>query len=213
MAKEWILNQSLNRWGLNKKKSVGPVSELIRICSPRTVDEWKQYYFRNVFPETYLEELGKKLYTKITEVIQFEVAEVTEADCIAYVKELVLHRTFAGYQTEIQTIYGQVQQLVGVPIQPASDEWDRLFNVDFTIEVSGRYLGIQIKPVTFEHTFEDHKWKAMQERTHAKFTDRYGGKVITIFSVKEGDRKIIQNPEVIEQIKSEIARMRTLPSS
>ncbi len=26
MAKEWILNMATNRWGLNKKDSVGPVS-------------------------------------------------------------------------------------------------------------------------------------------------------------------------------------------
>jgi 23S rRNA (adenine2503-C2)-methyltransferase len=30
MAKEWVLNQAMNRRGLNKKSSVGPVSDLIR---------------------------------------------------------------------------------------------------------------------------------------------------------------------------------------
>ncbi len=27
MAKEWILNMATNRWGLNKKTSVGPVAQ------------------------------------------------------------------------------------------------------------------------------------------------------------------------------------------
>jgi len=26
MSKEWVLNMATNRWGLNKKSSVGPVS-------------------------------------------------------------------------------------------------------------------------------------------------------------------------------------------
>jgi len=109
MAKEWILNQAMNRWGLNKKNSVGPVSVLVRKCAPKTLEDWKTYYYQNVFSEAFLEELGKKLFVKITEVIQFEVAEVTERDCIEYIKHVVLNRTFQGYQTEIETIYGQVQ--------------------------------------------------------------------------------------------------------
>lgn len=51
MAKEWILNQSMNRWGLNKKNSVGPVSELIRKCAPKKLDEWEIYYYFNANPK------------------------------------------------------------------------------------------------------------------------------------------------------------------
>ena len=40
MAKEWILNIATNRWGLNKKDSVGPVSQWIRECSPKTIEDW-----------------------------------------------------------------------------------------------------------------------------------------------------------------------------
>ncbi|OIN96449.1 MjaI family restriction endonuclease [Candidatus Desantisbacteria bacterium CG1_02_38_46] len=207
MAKEWILNQAMNRWGLNKKNSVGPVSDLIRKCTPKTLEDWKKYYFEKVHPEEYLEELGKKLYVKITEVIQYEVAEVTEKDCIDYIKDVVISRTFDGYQTEIQTIYGQLQKFLGVPIKPAPDEWDRLYNVDFFIEVKDKYIGLQIKPVTFEHTFEDYKWKEMQETTHKKFQQKFGGRVFTIFSVKEDDKKKIKDPEVIDEIKKEIKRL------
>ena len=173
MAKEWILNQAMNRWGLNKKNSVGPVSELIRDCAPKKLEDWVNYYFERVHAEGYLEELGKKLYIKITEVIQYEVEEVTEKDCINYIKEVILDRTFEGYQTEIQTIYGQLQQAIGVEIRPASDEWDRLYNVDFYIMIKDKFIGLQIKPISFEHTFEDHKWKEMQETTHKKFQQKF----------------------------------------
>jgi hypothetical protein len=51
--------------------------------------------------------------------------------------KLVIDRTFDGFITEIQTIYGQLQKILGVPVQPAPDEWDRLFNVDFYIKING----------------------------------------------------------------------------
>jgi hypothetical protein len=207
MAKEWILNQGMNRWRLNKKRSVGPVSALIRKCGPKKLKDWERYYYEQVYPKEYLEELGRKLYTKITEVIQYEVAEVTERDCIDYIKTVVINRTFDGYQNEIQTIYGQLQDSLSISIKPASDEWDRLYNVDFYIEINGKYIGLQIKPITFEHTFQDYKWKEMQESTHLKFEKKYGGKVFTVFSVKVGKKKEIYNKEVVEDIKKEIRRL------
>jgi hypothetical protein len=207
MTKEWVLNQAMNRWGLNKKRSVGPVSELIRKCAPKKLDNWARYYYANVYPEEHLEELGRKLYVKVTEVIQYEVAEVTEEDCVNYIKEVVIKRTFDGYITEIKTIYGQLQNILGIQIKPAPDEWDRLYNVDFFIEINGKYIGLQIKPTTFKHTFEDYKWKEMQEISHRKFQEKFGGRVFIVFSVREGKKKVIHNPEVVEEIRKEIERL------
>ena len=73
MAKEWILNVATNKWGLNKKKSVGPASKWIRERDPKTLEEWKKYYYYDklgeflreegipLSPEEYLEDLGRKL--------------------------------------------------------------------------------------------------------------------------------------------------------
>jgi hypothetical protein len=47
----------------------------------------------------------------------------------------------------------------------------------------------------------------MQENTHTSFQKMYGGKVFTIFSIKEGDKKIIYNKEIIDDIKQEIKRL------
>jgi len=165
MAKEWILNIATNRWGLNKKDSVGPVSLWIRECDPKTINDWESFYYGklaemlkqkriNLSPQEYIEGLGRKLYTKITEVIQAEIEEVTEKDCLQYTHNLVINRTFDGYQTEIKTIYGQLQKILEAPVQPAPDERDRLYNVDFYIEINGKYIGLQIKPVTYEQTPE-----------------------------------------------------------
>ena len=215
--REALLNYGMNRWGLNKAHSVGTTSELIRISSPSTFEEWENYYFENAkqkkrngirITRENLIELGRKLYIKISEVVQNELESVTEEECIDYAYNLVLNRTYEGYMTEIQTIYGQLQNILGVQIKPAPDEWDRLYNVDFFIEINGKYIGLQIKPTTFKHTFEDYKWKEMQEISHRKFQEKFGGKVFTVFSVKEGKKKVIHNPEVIEEIKKEIERLK-----
>lgn len=140
MAKEWILNSAMNRFQLNFKRNVGPTSESIRKCSPKNVNEWREYYFENVKPKEHIIDLGKKLFVKITEVIQSEVAEVSEQDCIDYMIQLVIDRTYDGYVTEIQTMYGQLEKMLGVKIESAPDEWDRLFNVDFFIKIKKSIL-------------------------------------------------------------------------
>ncbi len=207
MAKEWILNQATNRWGLNKKNRVGPVSELIRKCSPKSPAEWEQYYYANVYPKKHLEELGRRLYVKITEVCQAEIESVTEQDCINFIINLVINRTYDGYESEIQTIYGQLQQALGVKVEPAPDEWDRKYNVDFFIKVRDKYIGLQIKPAGYAYITEIINELQWQKQTHEKFTAKYGGKVFYVISVKEGKKKVIHNPEVIDEIQDEIQRL------
>lgn len=209
MAKEWILNSAMNRFQLNFKRNVGATSESIRKCAPKTLDEWREYYFTEIRTRTHIEELGKKLYVKITEVIQAEVAEITEQDCIDYMLTLVIDRTFDGYITEIQTVYGQLQKMIGVPVQPAPDEWDRLFNVDFFIQIGEKYIGLQIKPVNSGIQLpEIFKEYGLQSDTHKKFTEVFGGKVFYLFSSKIGDKKEIRNKEVIGEIQQEIDRLK-----
>lgn len=208
MAKEWILNSAMNRFQLNFKRNVGPTSESIRKCSPKSLEEWRDFYFANVKSKQHIEDLGKKLYVKITEVIQCEVAEITEEDCIDYMIQLVIDRTFDGYMTEIQTIYGQLEKILNLKIQPAPDEWDRLFNVDFFIKIGDKYIGLQIKPVNgniqLAEIFKEHR---IQIETHKKFTEVFGGKVFYLFSAKVGEKKEIQNKEVIDDILAEIKRL------
>ncbi|MCW3133890.1 MAG: MjaI family restriction endonuclease [Methanophagales archaeon] len=208
MPKEWILNQANMRWGLTKKNKVGPVSELIRKCSPKSLKDWEEYYYKNVYSKQHLEELGRRLYIKITEVCQAEIESITEEACIDFIINLVIGRTYDGYQSEIQTIYGQLQEALGVKVEPAPDEWDRGYNVDFFIKVKEKYIGIQIKPAGYAYITQIINELKFQKKTHEKFIAKYGGKVFYVISVKEGKRKVIYNPEVIEEIRKEIARLK-----
>ena len=211
MPKEWILNSVMNRFQLNFKRNVGPTSESIRKCSPKTVEEWEEYYFKNVKKKEEITELGKKLYIKITEVVQAELENITERDCIDYMIGLVINRTFDGYMTEIDTIYGKLEKELEIKIEPAPDEWDRLYNVDFFIKIENCYIGIQIKPVNQGIQLpEIFKEKKLQLESHKKFTKKYGGKVFYVFSAKVNDRKEILNKEVIVEIREEIQRLKSL---
>jgi hypothetical protein len=208
MAKEWILNSAMNRFQLNFSRNVGKVSEEIRKCSPRTVEDWEIYYYRNVKSKEHLIGLGRKLYIKITEILQAEIEEVTEEDCIDYIINLVISRTFDGYNTEKTTIYGQLQALLGVNIEPAPDEWDRLYNVDFFIKINDKFIGLQIKPASgVSHIPQIYQERTQQARTHEAFFSKFGGKVFYVISIKEGGKKTIYNKDVIDEIREEIKRL------
>jgi len=214
--KEWILNMAFNRWQLNRPRYVGKLSEAIRLCAPGSMEEWRDYYFSQVKPEgemfgqtmeQHLEEVGRRLYTKISEQLQAEVSSITEEDCIEYVRDVVLRRTYEGYENEKKTVYGQLEKALGVRLMPAPDKWDRSYNVDFYIPVGKYSIGIQIKPITYYHTPEVHKWRQWMRKSHEHFRKKQGGRVFIVFSVKQGNNKVIANPEVIAEIKEEIERL------
>ena len=209
MAKEWILNSAMNRFQLNFKRNVGAVSEEIRRCAPKTLDEWRKYYFKHVRPREHIENLGRKLYVKISEVLVAEINEITEEDCIDYMYKMVIERTYDGYMTEIKTIYGQLEEMLGVKIHPAPDEWDRLFAVDFFIKIGDKYIGLQIKPAGgVSHISQIFKEHEIQEKTHKEISEKYGGKVFYVISIKEGNKKRIHNIEVVDEIKKEMERLK-----
>ncbi len=105
------------------------------------------------------------------------------------------------------TNYGQLQKILGVKVEPAPDEWDRGYNVDFFIKVKDKYIGLQIKPAGHAYITQIINELKFQKNTHEKFTAKYGGKIFYIISVKEGKNKIIHNSETIEEIKKEIERL------
>jgi hypothetical protein len=232
MAKEWIsesdgeglkfkhetlLNYGLNRWGLNKAYSVGALSELIRSCAPNEFKEWEEFYFtkgkqkkKNGISITreYITGLGQTLYIKLSEVVQNELASITEEECIEYAYNLVLRRTYDGYRTEIETIYGQLEGAIERKIEPAPDNWDRTYSVDFFIKVGEKFIGIQIKPIASGQALNQYQWIEMHKVNHAKFEKEFGGKVFFIYSTKAATgKKKIYNIEVIEELGAEIKRL------
>ena len=206
---EWLLNNVANRFQLNFKKNVGPTSQSIRTCEPKNLEEWRNYYYKKVRSEAHIDDLGKILFDKIETVIAGELQSVTEQDCKDWMKNLVIDRVYEGYVREVQVIKDVLQEkLTGVQIKPAPDEWDRRYNVDYFIEVNGRIIGIQIKPLDIGFTQQVFaRYIEMQKESHEEFASKYGGRVFYVFSAGEKDSKEIQNPEVIEDIRKEIGRL------
>jgi len=215
--RETLLNYGLNRWGLNKAFSVGPTSELIRACAPASFEDWEDYYFNNArqkkkngirITREYITGLGQTLYVKLSEVVQKELLSISEEECIDYAYNLVLNRTYEGYVTEIETIYGQLEGILERKIEPAPDEWDRTYGVDFSIKIGDNFIGLQIKPISSGQSINQYQWIEMHEKSHERFENDFGGKVFFVYSIKSsGKKKKIYNVEVIEEIKAEILRL------
>jgi len=214
--RESLLNYAANRWGLNKITSVDRVAYLIRQCAPENFEEWENYYFENArqqkkdgerITKEYIEKLGERLLRELIEAVKFELDAIGEDECKDYMYNLVLNRTYEGYLSEVQVIYGELEEALNVKIKQAPDEWDRTYTVDYFIEVNGKYIGLQIKPIEAGVALDDYKWINIQKVTHEKFTEKYGGNVFFVFSVKQGDKKVIHNKEVIAEIRKEMERL------
>jgi hypothetical protein len=74
---------------------------------------------------------------------------------------------------EVGTIYGHLESILGVKIQPAPDEWDRTFNVDFYIGVMEKFIGLQIKPISSGQALNQYQWIKMHEVNHEKFKNKW----------------------------------------
>ena len=120
MAKEWILNSAMNRFQLNFKRNVGPTSESIRRCAPKTLDEWRDYYFKNVRSSEHIESLGKSFISKSLRSFNPRLRKLPNRTALINMMQLVIARSFDGYMTEIKTIYGQLEKEIGVKIVPAA---------------------------------------------------------------------------------------------
>jgi len=45
-----------------------------------------------------------------------------------------------------------------------------------------KYIGLQIKLITYEQTPEIYRWKGWLDKTHKKFEENFGGKVFIVRS-------------------------------
>lgn len=118
---------------------------------------------------------------EVTEVYAAEIEDITEEDCTNFIGNLVIDRTFDGYQSEIQAVHKQLKRLLGVKIEPASDEWNRRNNVDFFIRVADKYIDIQVKPAGYaylpqiinELRFRKETVKNLPQNIHVMFITSY----------------------------------------
>lgn len=220
--KEKVLNYACQTYQLSRPSKVGEVMDLIRKCQPNSFQEWENFYFQNATTKTKnpskisletLNELGIRLYEKVTEVVIPEWSEafrnITQQDCINYIYNLVINRTFDGYLREKSVINDELAKIFPNYIfEESPPELDHAGDIDYLIKIRDNIaIGLQIKPTTASANFANYSLSERLQNSFDAFTEKFKGKVFIIFSSKVGNKKIIANSEVIEKIREEIQRL------
>jgi len=215
--KEKVLNYATQTYQLSRPNKVGAVMALIRECQPKTIDEWEKWYFENAFTvaktktkinKKVLTELGERLYEKITEVVipewQAAFSQLTLQDCIDYIFNLTINRTFDGFLREKSVVNDGLAKIFPDIIFEESDtELDHAGDIDYIAKIGNNAIGFQIKPITAKSNFGNYSATERMKASFADFKEKFGGKVFVIFSL-DGE---IANKEVVKEIQKEIERL------
>ncbi|MDR0413457.1 MAG: MjaI family restriction endonuclease [Dysgonamonadaceae bacterium] len=216
--KEKVLNYATQTYRLSRPDKVGAVMALIRECQPKTRKEWEKWYFENAFTEAKaktkmtkesLTELGERLYEKITEVVipewQSAFAQLTLQDCIDYIFNLTINRTFDGFLREKSVVNDSLAKIFPEVVFEESDPGlDHAGDIDYVAKVGNKAIGIQIKPVTAQANFGNYSATERMKASFAGFEEKFGGKVFVVFSLN-GE---IADKEIVKDIQKEIERLR-----
>ena len=170
------------------------------------------YNFLKQYPDT-LNELGERLYAKITEVVIPEwttaFADLSLQDCKDYIYEVTIARTYDGFLLEKSVINdGLAKIFPEIEFEESDPELDHAGDIDYLGKVGDKYFGIQIKPITANANFGNYKITERMSASFQDFQEKYGGKVFVIFSIRTGDKKVIKNKDIVDKIKAEIERLR-----
>ena len=197
---------------------------LIRKCQPNALDKWEQYYFEKAYTkkkdktkitrET-LNELGERLYAKITEVVIPEwtaaFEDLTLQDCKDYIYEVTVIRTYDGFLLEKSIINdGLTKSFPDVKFKESDPELDHAGDIDYIGKVKDKAFGIQIKPTTASANFGNYNITERMSASFQDFEERFGGKVFVVFSTRIGNKKDIVNKDVLKDIEKEIERLRNI---
>ena len=151
------------------------------------------------------------MYAKITEVVipewQEAFSQLTEQDCIDYIFNLTINRTYDGYICEKSVVNDGLAKLFPeLAFKESDPELDHAGDIDYIARIKNKAIGIQIKPTTAKSNFGNYSPSERMKANFNDFTNRFGGKVFVVFSL-DGE---IANLEVVEEIRKEIERLRTI---
>jgi len=216
--KEKVLNYACQTYQLSRPNKVGAVMSLIRQCQPKSLEDWERWYFEKAcsigknpvkITREVLEELGERLYVKITEIVipewQEAFSQLTLQDCVEYIYNLTVNRTYDGFSREKAVVTDELEvRFPGVTFVESEPELDHAGDIDYLGYVGEKAFGIQVKPVTAKANFGNYSPSERMKASFREFERQYGGKVSIIFSL-DGE---IANKEVLTEIEKEIERLR-----
>lgn len=190
---------------------------LIRECQPKNIEEWEKWYFENAktdgkapskITKESLDELGERLFVKIKEIVIPKWTEafnqLTLQDCIEYIHNFTINRTFDGFIREKSVIEDNLAKTFpNVKFEESDPELDHAGDIDYLGWVGDKAFGIQIKPVTAKANFGNYSATERMKASFDDFTKKFGGQVFVVFSIDDN----IKNEDVVGQIAEEIKRL------
>jgi len=212
--KEKVLNYTCQTYQLSRPNKVGAVMALIRECQPKTIEEWEKWYFENAYSASkdkekitseILYELGERLYFKIVDnvipewISAFE--QLTKQDCIDYIYNLTINRTYDGYIREKSVLHdGLAKIFPEITFEESDPELDHALDIDYVGKTGNKTIGIQIKPITAQYSFGNYNPSERMKASFRQFEEEFNAKVFIVFS-HDGE---IANEEVIVEIREYI---------
>ena len=128
----------------------------------------------------------------------------TLQDCIDYIYNLTINRTFDGFLREKSVVNDGLAKIFPEVVFEESDlELDHAGDIDYIAKVGNKAFGIQIKPVTARANFGNYSATERMKASFADFEEKFGGKVFIVFSL-DGE---IANKEIVNEIQKEIDRL------
>ena len=156
-----------------------------------------------------MNELGERLYEKITEVVipewQAAFNELSLEDCKDYVYNLTVRRTYDGFIREKSVVNDGLSKIfLEVKFIESENDLDHAGDIDYLGFVDKFAFGIQINPITARANFGNYSVSERMKNNFIDFENKYKGKVFIIFSL-DGE---IGNKEVLKEIQKEIGRLK-----
>lgn len=155
------------------------------------------------------QEFAVILYQKIKETVIPEWQEafytLSLQDCIDYIYNLTINRTYDGYVREKSVVNDGLAKLFPhISFEESPPELDHAGDIDYIGFVDQqKAFGLQIKPITAKSNFGNYSISDRMKASFQNFEDDYGGKVFILYSL-DGE---IANKDVITAIQAEITRL------
>jgi len=216
--KEQVLNLTAQRFQLTRPGAVGPTMELINECNPKSLAEWKEFYFTNAYTrkkesdkitDDLLKKLGQKLYDKIQDTVKpiwiKAFNDISLEDCIDYIYDVTLERSYDGFHRE-NVVYRELSIFFENKIifEKTDSVTDSAWSIDYIGHIIGSpiKIGIQVKPPSAKANSSGYSIANRNLGNYQKFKDEFGGEVFEVYTKKAGKKDVISNREVIDELSN-----------
>ncbi len=164
-------------------------------------------------PERQKIKLTKKLEkevidSKLSDILKSVQAYESPQEIIDQEVETVRQELYDRFANETSIVNDVLAKVFPeVIFEECDTDLDHTCDVDYIGKVGTKAFGIQLKPVTANTNFRSFKPSERMQANFESFEEKYGGKVLIIFSTKVKTKKEIQNKDVIAEIAKEIERL------